>query len=267
VAVTFGLAALALLAWPPSGSAPSRLAALAGADRLVASQISRRWVVGLPPAWIWWSAAIVALLGSVPFGRVGVGLAAALLVVAAGRLVAAIARGRATAARTRALSQALRILCAELAAGSRAPAALQAAAIEPFAPAFRAAAVVAADGGDVAAALSDGPDELHAIAGAWRVVAQTGAGLAGVLGQVESDLRRRLDLHRAVETALAGPRSSAALLALLPLFGLLLGTAMGARPFALLVGPPAGQALLGAGVLLDVAGLAWTARLIARARR
>jgi len=49
--------------------------------------------------------------------------------------------------------------------------------------------------------------------------------------------------------------------------GWLLGTAMGARPLALLFGPPAGQALLGAGVLLDALGLMWTARLVARASR
>ena len=64
---------------------------------------------------------------------------------------------------------------------------------------------------------------------------------------------------------LAGPRATAVLLALLPVFGLAMGNALGADPLAVLVGTPVGRGCLVLGLLLEVAGLLWTARITRRA--
>ncbi len=80
------------------------------------------------------------------------------------------------------------------------------------------------------------------------------------------DLAARIDQRGAVATALAGARSSAALLAVLPVLGLVLGTAMQADPVTVLLATPAGTRCL-VGVGLDAAGLLWTHWLAARAER
>jgi tight adherence protein B len=51
------------------------------------------------------------------------------------------------------------------------------------------------------------------------------------------------------------------LLALLPAFGWLMGSALGADPLGVLVGTPLGLSCLVVGLLLETAGLLWTARI------
>ena len=75
------------------------------------------------------------------------------------------------------------------------------------------------------------------------------------------------DQRRTVAIALAGPRASAALLTALPLLGIALGAAMGARPWAVLLGMPAGRVLSCVGVLLDAVGVLWMRRILTRAQR
>ena len=58
-----------------------------------------------------------------------------------------------------------------------------------------------------------------------------------------------------------------AALAGLPLVGLLLGQALGARPWAVLTGTVLGQGLLVVGAVLVAAGLEWSAHLTARVVR
>jgi tight adherence protein B len=192
-------------------------------------------------------------------------------VATAGWLLTVAVRARVTTANGAALGRALRLLSAELAAGSAPAAALSAAAAPPgaYRETFQAAAVVARDGGDVPAALlaDDTVRALRPVAAAWRVASQTGAGLADIIDRVEMDLGRRREQEVEVATKLAGARSSAVLLALLPVLGLVLGSAMGADPMSMLFGSVAGQALLGIGVLLDSAGLIWTAHIVGRATR
>jgi tight adherence protein B len=73
--------------------------------------------------------------------------------------------------------------------------------------------------------------------------------------------------RRTVGVALAGPRSSAALLTGLPLVGIGLGAAMGARPWEFLLGSPAGRIVCCVGVVLDTAGVLWMRRILRRAER
>jgi tight adherence protein B len=117
------------------------------------------------------------------------------------------------------------------------------------------------------ALLTSAPGDLEPIAHAWRVAEHSGAPLVDVLGRVAADLADHEQQQRSVAVALAGPRSSAALLAGLPVVGIALGAAMGARPLAFLFGTPQGRLVCCVGAVLDAAGVLWTQRLMQRAQR
>ena len=104
-----------------------------------------------------------------------------------------------------------------------------------------------------------------AIDAVWAVSARSGAPVATVLDRMEQDLRARIRQRREVAAQLAGARATAALLAFLPVLGIGLGTAMGARPLQVLFGAPAGQISLVVGVGLDAVGVLWTAGIVRRA--
>jgi len=198
------------------------------------------------------------------------GVAAAGGAATSARLVSCALSRRRDMRRRRSLLSAIRLLVAELEAGSRPGRALAgAAAVAPHhLAALSAAASTAEEGGDVAEALlsSDAAD-LSPLAHAWRVGTLSGAPIADVLARVADGLVDHEHQHRAVAVALAGPRSSGALLAVLPVVGIGLGAAMGAHPLAVLLGTPGGRLLCCVGVLLDAAGLLWTQRLIQAAQR
>jgi tight adherence protein B len=117
------------------------------------------------------------------------------------------------------------------------------------------------------AALGDGPaTRYRAVEAVWAVSERSGAPAAAVLDRVEQDLRAREAQHREIAAQLAGARSTAGLLAVLPVLGIGLGAAMGARPLAVLLGQPRGQLALLAGVVLEALGVLWTARIVAAAQ-
>ena len=158
---------------------------------------------------------------------------------------------------------------AELAAG-RPPATALANAAGVVDAELRVALEPACHGGDVAAELDrlaelPGAEGLRLLAGCWRIGAERGGMFGGVIADLASALRDE-QAHRAEVTAqLAGPRATARLLAMLPVLGLSLGAALGARPLSFLFGSVPGLACLLAGVDLDAAGLWWTRRLTAAA--
>jgi tight adherence protein B len=124
--------------------------------------------------------------------------------------------------------------------------------------------------GDVAAALRDlaalpGAAGAADLAAAWSVTETTGGSLATPVGRIAGGLRDDEQVRREVSAQLAGPRATAVLLAVLPLFGLLLGSALGAAPLPLLVASPVGPVLLVPGLLLELAGVLWTLRITRRA--
>ena len=104
-----------------------------------------------------------------------------------------------------------------------------------------------------------------AVAAVWTVSQRSGAPAAAVLDRVEQDLRARERQRREVAAQLAGARSTAGLLAMLPLLGICLGAAMGARPLHVLLGTGRGQVALLVGAGLDALGLLWTARIVTAA--
>lgn len=104
-----------------------------------------------------------------------------------------------------------------------------------------------------------------AVAAVWMVSERSGAPAAAVLDRVEQDLRTGVRHRQEISAQLAGARSTAALLAVLPLLGIGLGAAMGARPLDVLFATGRGQLALLVGTGLDVLGLLWTARIVAAA--
>lgn len=106
-----------------------------------------------------------------------------------------------------------------------------------------------------------GAEGAAGIAACWQVASSSGAGLAEGLDRVAEGLRAEHALKETVRAELAGPRSTVGLLAMLPLFGLGMGVALGADPLRMLLHTPAGLTCLALGAVLECAGLRWTARI------
>ncbi|MBT1678123.1 type II secretion system F family protein [Curtobacterium aurantiacum] len=102
----------------------------------------------------------------------------------------------------------------------------------------------------------------HDIAVVLRVADRTGAPVAETLRGLAGALRRAAASDRAIQVALAGPRTSARVVLALPLFGLGLGAAWGAGAVEVLVGSLAGWTCTAAAAALVFAGRQWTARLV-----
>lgn len=163
------------------------------------------------------------------------------------------------------------VLAGELRSG-RVPAdaltAAVAVATGPSAVALEAAGSAARLGGDVPAALAVGatasavPAFLLGLAACWRVCNATGSGIAAAVDRLEQALRAEQEQRRAVDAELAGPRASAALLAVLPAAGVGLAAGLGADPVHVLLHTPLGLVALAVGLGLDLLGLWWTGRLV-----
>ncbi|SNU02595.1 tight adherence protein B [Ruaniaceae bacterium KH17] len=120
--------------------------------------------------------------------------------------------------------------------------------------------------GAPAALASIGPEAAVRGARASALLArELGAPLADLLDHYGRILIQTQAASDALHVALAGPRASARLLAALPALGLLIGSAMGARPLEAVVG--AGTVPFAVGLMLLVLGQLWTRAMIVRAAR
>lgn len=263
------LAVLALGSLLPASPAV-RLRALSVGGRLRMPDGSRAWTVPRLPG------SLPSLAGLAVVGLViivagpALGLAAGVLLGLAIVLARDRTRRRRAAALDRDVLTAVRVLVGELEAGSQAPAALEAAAsatAPPVAETFRAAASAAAAGGAAGAELVAAGGALRRVGIAWQLGETTGLALTGVLGRVAAELSAVEEQRRTVAVALAGPRSSALVLSMLPVLGVALGAAMGARPLPFLLATPAGRLVCCAGVILDACGVLWMRRLLHTAER
>ncbi|WP_240675594.1 type II secretion protein F [Cellulomonas endophytica] len=106
-----------------------------------------------------------------------------------------------------------------------------------------------------------------AVVAACRLAHDLGAPVADVLDRVAAAVVLESELEGERRAAVAGPRSSARLLAALPLLGLAVGVLLGADPVAVVVGGGPGAAAVGAGFVLLVLGHRWTAHLVRAAER
>ncbi len=260
--VSLLLLAAALLAWP-SGAALRRLRLLRDRDRRTHALPAPRTVL---------VAAVAAGAGWLLLGPGGA-VAGAVVGAVAWRRWLARREQRDSAAAVDGLVEALQSLVSELAAGAHPADAADRAAADADPAAARAMRAIAGTvrlNGDVDTALTRSAlppalsDAARQLARAWRLAARHGLPLADVLDAVRHDLDQRARFRRQVHARMAGPRASAAVLAALPLLGIALGEAMGARPLAVLSNTPSGQILLVTGTALICAGLAWSARLTGR---
>ncbi|MFE9856135.1 type II secretion system F family protein [Streptomyces sp. NPDC005780] len=122
-------------------------------------------------------------------------------------------------------------------------------------------------GGDVPRALGQAAGEpglegLAGVAACWRVAADGGAGLAAGLDRLEGALRAERRQREDLRAQLAGPWSTVVVLALLPVLGVGLGSALGADPLAVLLHSPVGLGCLVVGTSLEAAGLVWATRIV-----
>lgn len=261
VTAVIGALACAVAVWP-AGMAALRLARLTGAGTRLAMHRPR-------------SAAGILVLLPVVAGWFAAGLGGAF---AAGILGATgwwswrIRRAqRQTVLASQGCAEALRSFAGELRAGAHPAAAAESAAEDAqpnAATALRAIAATTRLGGDVAQTLArlgqelpDVDDALVELGRAWSLGQRHGLPFADVVGAVADDLAHQARFAKQVDAKMAGARSSAAVLAALPLVGIALGEAIGARPWRVLAGSGVGQVLLVFGSVLVCAGVGWSAHL------
>ncbi len=258
--------AAALLLVPAASPAQVRADTLARRGRLRRHVDTASTTAVAVPTAVWFAACVAVAVAFGTVGGVAVAVAALVALTTAVLLVRAAGRRRRRDHATEQLLSAVSVMAAELEAGaSPTTAVLAGAEVSPgHAPALRALAARVEAGAEPDTSGAADAD-LAALEHAWRVAATTGAPLAEVWSRVARDLSQQIEQRRAVAGALAGARSSAALLAGLPVVGVLLGTAMQAEPLHVLAATSAGHVMLLLGVCLDAAGLAWTHWLTARA--
>ncbi|QXE35459.1 type II secretion system F family protein [Streptomyces sp. GMY02] len=226
--------------------------------RARAGRLGREWLC-LPPA------VVLAVLGESVLPLIAGALAVPLM----RRRLRAGERKRARERRADGIVALCGTAAGELRAGLQPVQALLAASAATGGLAGAEAAVLAAArfGGDVPRALrqaagESGADGLVGLAACWRVAVDGGAGLAAGLDRLEAALRAERDQREALRAQLAGAWSTVVLLALLPVAGLLLGSALGADPLRVLLHTPAGWGLLLVGGALESVGLWWAARIV-----
>jgi tight adherence protein B len=212
----------------------------------------------------------VALLAAAVTAVVSTPVVAGLAGLCAALAVRAFRSSRSAAAgrrRVQAVAEGLGVVAAELRAGRSVGEAAEAAVGAcPDPVAGAALGRVLRSGTAPPAATPDEVDRvLTRVAAAVRLSARTGCSLAGVAAAVEDDLRAQARAETELRAAVAGPRASAAVLAGLPVVGLGMGSGVGADPWRVLTTTGTGTVLLVVGVALELAGVAWSARLVRRA--
>ncbi|MFJ5803156.1 type II secretion system F family protein [Streptomyces decoyicus] len=241
------------------------------AGRVVEGEAGRRWSFG---RWGDVGREIWCLPAGLVLGVLG-GSVLPLLASVAGLLLVRrwlAARG-ALCARDRRAAAVIGLCAAvagELRAGRQPAQALLAAGAPGLGAAGSAVVAAARYGGDVARALREaarlpGAAGLTGMAACWQVAVEGGAGLASGLERIAAGLRAQRDQRDELRAQLAGPRATALMLALLPVGGLLMGSALGADPLRVLLHTPAGWGCLVVGGLLEWCGVAWTVRIVAAA--
>jgi tight adherence protein B len=135
-------------------------------------------------------------------------------------------------------------------------------------PAFQPVVAAGRLGADVPSALArlarlPGAEGLREVASAWQVSERSGVSLSGVLLQVAESARARQVAANLVRAELASARTTARMVAALPLVTLALSSSMGSTPWAFLLGQPLGLVCLAAGTALVFCGLGWIDRIAA----
>ncbi|HEX7322402.1 MAG TPA: type II secretion system F family protein [Mycobacterium sp.] len=214
--------------------------------------------------------AVVAAAGLPP---VAATLAATLLGATVAGRSRRRSRRRRDAAEAAALEAALEVVVGELRIGAHPVRAFEAAALEAgqrsVAAGLRTVAARARLGADVAAGLrsvaaaSSLPTQWERLAVYWQLGSEHGLAIATLMRAAQRDIAERQRFSEQVNSGLAGARASAAILAALPILGVLLGQLVGARPLGFLFSRDGGGFLV-AGVALVAGGMLWSDRITER---
>jgi tight adherence protein B len=95
----------------------------------------------------------------------------------------------------------------------------------------------------------------------WQLAADHGLAMSALMQAAQRDIAERQRFSGQVRSAMAGARATAAILASLPLFSVVMGQLIGARPMAFLLGGQLGGCLLVVGLTLVCGGLLWSDRI------
>lgn len=210
--------------------------------------------------------AAVALLLT-PGAALAVGMLAATLLARA----RANRRRRDRVAEAVSLQGALDVLVGELRIGAHPVAAIRAAAQESnqaISGALSGVAARALLGADVADGLREAghrsllPGYWERLGVCWGLAQNQGLAIATLMQAAQRDITERERFRGRVEAGLAGARATAAILAGLPVLGMLLGHAIGADPLGFLLSGGAGGWLLMIGTGFVCGGLLWSDRIM-----
>lgn len=171
---------------------------------------------------------------------------------------------------SRELEGALEVLVGELSVGSHPVRAFGTAAAESSGAVSVALSRVAARarlGADVVAGLNDSarhsalPGDWRRLAAYWNLAGTHGLAIAALMRTAQRDISERQRFSDRVRSQMAGARTSAVILAGLPLLGIALGQLLGARPLQFLLGGHLGGVMLVFGIGLSCGGLLWADRI------
>ncbi len=225
---------------------------------------------GAPRAWILIPADVVLALALAATTSLGVVAAAAIVGATVEVRRRSRQRRRARTAEAAALRGALDILVGELRVGAHPVAAFGVAADDVggvVATALRTIAARARLGADVAAGMlgvarrSSLPGQWERLAVCWQLAQTHGLAIGTLMQTAQRDLVERERFSSRVDAGMAGARTTASVLAGLPVIGIGLGQLIGADPARLLLSDGLGGWLLVIGVLLACAGLLWCDRI------
>ena len=182
-------------------------------------------------------------------------------------------RAKRRAAESTALQGALEVLVGELRVGAHPVAAFSVAATEvdgPVAESLRAVAARARLGADVPAGLRSVSDDSalpahwERLCVCWQLAQDHGLSIAPLMQTAQRDVVERERFSARVDAGMTGARTTAVVLAGLPVLGVGLGELIGAAPLSFLLSSGAGGWLLVIGVALVCAGMLWSDRITGR---
>lgn len=110
-------------------------------------------------------------------------------------------------------------------------------------------------------------DSYRTVGSVWDLAVETGGPLAEAVRSLIDHLREQSRLLGRLEVLAAGPRTSAAVLALLPVVGPALAVVIGADPARLYLATPVAAASVSVGLVLTGAGWRWSRAMVERAAR
>lgn len=273
------IAAALMLTAPPThqrilaGNSALHPAGTSASTRATTSaSVQSRSRLSLARGLIMFGAVFASVLVFLTIGQLTAAIAALIAAATVAHTAHDMASQRASKREEATVAAFLGVVSADLRAGANLPHALMRGAdsLDAQAPAdlrerLRTASVIATQGASVAQWLAHGGGTLGKIGLLCEVGERYGIPLAQLFEQSQAriDASRR---HRAATAAsLQGPQATALVLSCLPLAGIAMGTAMGARVIPFLFSGALGGLLLVAGIALTCAGFVWSRHLISSA--